>query len=204
MSQSIEIRPMEEADFLQATDIMLESFRSKLLALKDWPDERVRDLMLYANVFHKDILLGHYVAVLNKEVAGILHLKWYENAKLKAPDFALMNLFRQFGFFPMIRTGLGLLMFNSVINRGEMAVDFIAVSGDHRGKGIGSKLLEFGEDFAKSKKNIRKYTLMVIGRNQRAKNLYERQGFFVKKHQNVKWLKWLTSIESYDYMVKDV
>lgn len=193
---------MEPRDFEMATKIMVEAFRGKLVALDTFSDQDLYDLMVHAKVFHESLMPGHYVATIDGHVAGILYLKWKANAKLKRPSFKVGPLFKRFGIWPMILTGIEVLILDSVIRRGEMMVDFIAVSGEFRGKGIGGKLLEFGEDFARQTSHIWQYSLNVIERNQGAKKLYERKGFVVKKTENVKWLKWLTSVEKVHYMVK--
>ena len=62
---------------------------------------------------------------------------------------------------------------------GECYVESIAVLPAARGKGVGTKLLEWGGDLAREK-GADRYTLAVINGNP-ATRLYERYGF-VKKH----------------------
>ena len=61
---------------------------------------------------------------------------------------------------------------------GECYVNSIAVLSQARGKGVGTKLLQWGEDLAREKGSDR-MTLAVINGNP-AKRLYERYGFAKK------------------------
>jgi ribosomal protein S18 acetylase RimI-like enzyme len=66
---------------------------------------------------------------------------------------------------------------------GECYVATLAVMPGHRGKGIGTKLLQWGEDLANERK-CTSYTLAVINGNP-ARRLYDRWGFVPKKIDTV-------------------
>ena len=83
-------------------------------------------------------------------------------------------------------------------------VDYIAIHPDYRGKGIGSKLLDFGENEARKNKDTNIYSLMVIGQNIRAIKLYEKLGFKVVKTTKLFFLRFFTGIKIFHYMVKEL
>ena len=64
--------------------------------------------------------------------------------------------------------------------RGEAYIDWIGVHSNARGKGIGKELLRFSENYAKAN-GCTVLALEVVNGN-RARNLYERQGYEVVKN----------------------
>ena len=64
---------------------------------------------------------------------------------------------------------------------GEMYIDQLGVSSSARGKGIGTRLLKWSEERARSTDGIDRLTLSVINGN-RAIGLYKRFGFRVQPH----------------------
>ena len=199
------IRPMIEDDFNQAVPIMTHAFRGKLVALKSWSDEQVKDLLLYIPIFDKNSLEGNYVYTYDKRVVGVLCLKWNKQKKSEtAPKFNVFDAIKRFGIFRLFFTIFSLVIFESKVSKNEMLVDYIAIHPDYRGKGIGSKLLDFGEKQAKINKRTNIYSLMVIGQNQRAIKLYERLGFKVTKTTKVFFLRIFTGIKVFHYMVKEI
>jgi len=59
---------------------------------------------------------------------------------------------------------------------GDFYVEFLAVDEAHRGKGIGSKLIEAMQERALAAGSIH-FAIDVAGRNESARRLYERHGF---------------------------
>lgn len=71
---------------------------------------------------------------------------------------------------------MGWFFYLGRVEERELFIDSLAVIKELRGKGIGSSLLKFIIDFARSKGYLR-VKLQVIGKNWRAKKLYEKKGF---------------------------
>lgn len=202
---NIVIRPMTKTDLKASAAIMAHAFRAKLVLLKSWTDKKIIDLILDVHLFDSSNFEGHYVATCQNEVVGILHLNWFEQQKnRKNPQLDILRLFRKFGIWRILITGLALPILDSKVEKDEMMVDHIAVHPDYRGQGIGAALLSFGEEQAKNHHHVIKYTLMVIGRNERAKRLYERMGFKINKICDHTISKVLTSVKKSQYMVKDL
>jgi len=74
--------------------------------------------------------------------------------------------------------------------QGELVMDGIAVHSEARGKGIGSRLLEEIENYAKEH-GFDRVRLDVIDINPKAKKLYERKGFKAVKTEHFPYLRWL-------------
>ncbi len=97
-------------------------------------------------------------------------------------DVSFWQLLRElkFGIFRVMF--LGWIFYNKVEEK-ELLVDALAVARNIRGKGIGSKLINFIIDFARSR-GYEQVKLFVIDANEKAKKLYERIGFKkVKAHR---------------------
>ena len=71
----LNIRPMIEEDFNDASLIVTHAFKGKMVMLKSWSEEKIRDLLLYLHIFDKNNLEGHYVITQEKLVVGVLCLK---------------------------------------------------------------------------------------------------------------------------------
>mmetsp|Transcript_22332 Transcript_22332/g.62278 ORF Transcript_22332/g.62278 Transcript_22332/m.62278 type:complete len:241 (+) Transcript_22332:1040-1762(+) len=63
---------------------------------------------------------------------------------------------------------------------GEAHVEFIATHPDHTGKGIGSRLLAWADEFSIDQ-GYNRLSLEVMGANDGAVRLYKRKGYVVKK-----------------------
>jgi ribosomal protein S18 acetylase RimI-like enzyme len=83
-----------------------------------------------------------------------------------------------------------------------LIMDGIAVAESARGQGIGSKLLRRIIDHATAQ-GFSGARLDVIEGNDRAKQLYEREGFVVTKSQKFGYLRWLLKFGASETMVKE-
>ena len=70
----------------------------------------------------------------------------------------------------------------------ELYIDDLCVSGENRGKGVGSKLYEYVKNYSKNI-GCRSLTLNVWEGNDSARAFYERGGLFVRKTQLEEILK---------------
>lgn len=194
---------MKPKDFKEAAHIMTHGFREKLVSLRSWPDEKVARLMILAKVFDESNLEGHYVATVDGQVAGIMHLDWYEQHRnRKDPKLDTLSIFREVGIFQVLVAGLAMVFMAENVAKDELYIDYIAVSPDYRGHGLGSTMMTFGQEMAIGMEQIRRYTLRVIGRNEGALRLYERFGFRITSTRRHRLLKYLTSIKVHHYMEK--
>jgi GNAT superfamily N-acetyltransferase len=67
----------------------------------------------------------------------------------------------------------------------ELYLQMISVNSAARGKGIGKKMLDYLDEFAKSE-GIKQIALDVIDNNIGAIKLYKREGYLVTKHMNTR------------------
>lgn len=193
----IEIRGMVEADFQSSALIMSQSFSSKMPLLKKHNEAEIAAFMLAGGLFDKSYLAGHYVAVIEGTVVGIMHLDtWQRHKRKPSPNKNLRFLFGKFGFLRVMLSGIGLAFFEDRLSKDEMYIDFIAIDAGHRGQGVGTMLLTFGEDLARKTNGIRRYTLGVIHENVRARQLYEKLGFRVYETKSSRVIELLTGVRT--------
>lgn len=202
-TEKIEIRAMIVEDFDEAAMIMTHGFRNQLRNLEKWSDEKVAKLLLLAKTFDETNLEGHFVATFKGRVVGVMHLNWLAQMKArKEPRLDLRKIVKEIGLGPLIVSSITLMMLDEKVTKDEMMVEFLAVSPEYRSKGIGKKLLAYGERKANERKEVSRYTVNVIGANEPAINLYKSIGFKVIKTCQHPISYRLTNVRSHYYMEK--
>ena len=88
------------------------------------------------------------------------------------------------------------VVFDQEADEQDFYLDTISVDERHRGKGIGTSLIRYVEEYA-SCKGIRRVSLLVEQGNKGAASLYDRLGYKKVKERRV-------SGSLYDYLVKEI
>lgn len=203
MSTKVLIRPMVKEDQPPATYIMACAFGQKMPAMSGSTNEVIADFLRAGGVFDETIFNHHYVALCDGKVVGIMHLETLlDQRHKKTPRKERLYLLRKFGFFRVMFSSVSLFFLDNKLSDDEMLVDYIAVHPNYRGQGIGSQLLDFGEEVAKASKDIKRYTLGVIDENISARRLYERKGFVVYKTKHSLVLEFFTGVKTSHKMEK--
>lgn len=191
------IRAMEVIDIQKALTIVVHSFGSKMPAMNGFTVGQMADFLRVAGVFDQQQLANHYVAIVDQQVVGVMHLETLKAKHQKnRSSIDFMYLFRQFGVIRVILSAVSLLFLEDKLAGDEMLVDFIAIDSPFRGKGIGSALLDYGETVARKTEGITRYTLSVIEDNKGARRLYERKGFCLYKTTSSRLMKLFTGIRT--------
>ena len=131
----------------------------------------------------------YFVALEGEEILGVLILKGVSGEKDSyKPRLAFGTLLKKYGLSSLFR-----LLQLWWIGRyqppyGEIYIDSISVSPEARGKGIGTKLLNFAGHLA-AERQFRRLSLDVMVENTGARSLYERMGFRVVKRYRFRRLK---------------
>jgi len=120
------------------------------------------------------------VAVHEGVVVGVGGLKFEEKEFI---DLGFWQLLRELKLEIFRVAFLGWIFHNKVEER-ELLVDTLAVAKNMRDKGIGTSLINFIIDFARSK-NYKLVKLFVVDTNQKAKEFYKRIGFQEAKIQRL-------------------
>ncbi len=178
-----------------AVEIFHDAFAAKFSPIIQ--DERVECWLYQAMLNTQE---GIYAFSQDGELLGLL------NYRPSASNFSLKTFYtirKKLGLKRSFKLFLFLLGGASEPEHGEMFLDFIAVSKNARGLGVGSRLLTEFEQIA-AKKHVSTIALDVIETNPRAKQLYEQFGYSTSKTVSIKPLhKWLgLNFTHYHHMEK--
>ncbi|KAF7785915.1 hypothetical protein PRUB_a0322 [Pseudoalteromonas rubra] len=102
----------------------------------------------------------------------------------------LTGLFRRLGIVGGMRACVILSLYERKPKPRELVMDGIATKESHRGKGIGTQLLDSIISYAQAH-NYSSIRLDVINTNPRARKLYEAKGFVPVKTDYFPYLNWL-------------
>lgn len=73
---------------------------------------------------------------------------------------------------------------HSIPSSEDAYIEWIGTHPEYTGKGLGSKLLLWSEEFAREEHNVQKISLEVMKENKGAIRLYERKGYSITKDNN--------------------
>ena len=122
-----------------------------------------------------------FSAVCGSEMLGLLAFQINNTNFL---SITLKRIFSVYGIMNGIIKAIGLSMLIHKSNSDEIYLEAIAVNESARGKGVGTQLINALFLFAKEN-NFKSITLQVIDTNPKAKELYERLGFFIVKKSRI-------------------
>jgi len=141
------------------------------------------------------------VAVNEGVIVGIGGLKFEEKEFIDIGFWQLLQELK-LGIFRVVF--LGWIFYKKVEER-ELLVDALVVAKNMRGKRIGTRLINFVIDFARSR-GYEQIKLFVVDTNQKAKGFYKRIGFKEAKIQKIlfPWNKILdfNSVSEMTYQIK--
>ncbi len=119
---------------------------------------------------------AHAICAVNSEQTRLLGIAGFKTAEGSMVGGELSDLAAVYGWLGALWRALPLSLLERELEDDVLLMDGIAVAGDQRGKGIGTKLLDaiLAEAKKRGKKRVR---LDVINTNPRAKALYAKVGF---------------------------
>ena len=187
------IKPEHRAD---AARLYAEAFKKKFENLLGTPDE-VTEIL-------KDSINASYaftaVSTTN-ELVGLVGF-YHKNSSLM--NIKLKKLIRKYGFFSGLykKLVIFILFFKKRDNSKQLLMDGIVTKKEHRGKGIGTGLMDNLDEFALENK-MTSIKLDVIYGNDNAKGIYEKRGFKATGDvRNPGFIKRLIGVEGLTTMVK--
>ena len=139
------------------------------------------------------------IALKNGKTVGFAGL---EHNKKSFIDPDLKETYHIFGLAtPVAIIVTELLVLANKTKPTELHLETLAVSVNERGKGVGSKLMQFVLNYARSK-GFSRIILEVVETNARARHLYERFGFEEVKVQKIPYpFSFLMGFRSFTQMV---
>ncbi len=184
---TLEYRSCQPTDVNEAIPLMYsagpESFRYVFSV--DCSEQAV-DFLRYAFVKGKGEFgyHDHVVAIDNNKIVGLVGRRTSAQ-NLAYTLVAIKQIFGFYGLFKGIKVLIRGLRFEAIVApppKGRVSLHNLGVSPDSRGKGYGQQIIEH---FVANEKlaNNTQVCLDVAATNPRAKLLYQRLGFVVKKHK---------------------
>lgn len=173
---AVNIRKYKKSDYENTLKIANQLFYDIMGKFNNFSEEKNLNFLKDVGAFPLDETDGLYVIESDNEVAGVMNLSANEFVTKDEKSIGLLKLIFKYGLY---NTWVTITVLNSLktkLSDNELYVDYIVVDDRHRGKGLGSQLLEFGFELAKEL-NKEEYTLKVLSSNPRAKKLYESIGF---------------------------
>jgi GNAT superfamily N-acetyltransferase len=179
-----------------AARLYAEAFKNKFEKLLGTPDE-VTEIL-------KDSINASYaftaVSTTN-ELVGLVGF-YHKNSSLM--DIKLKRLIRKYGFFSGLykKLVIFILFFKKRDNNKQLLMDGIVTKKEHRGKGIGTGLMDKLDEFALENK-MTSIKLDVVYGNDDAKRMYENRYFKATGDvRNPGFIKRIIGVEGLTTMVK--
>lgn len=166
----------DESERPRAAQLYWEAFGGKL--------RRVMAPDAAALQFLERIMDPEYALVARSDTGEILGLAGFKTAKGSLVGGGLRDLAGVYGWFGAIWRGLILLILDRELAYGTLLMDGICVHSAARGQGLGTALLRAIKAHAREQ-GLSSVRLDVIDSNPRARALYEREGFAVRKTRNI-------------------
>ena len=199
----IEIRNPTKQESVFLVDILLDTFSDKFSHIFNNDLEKGRSVItkFYEEITDKE-LTTYFIAVEDNSVLGAIHLTYHDAPESSDSVSSIVHIFQTLGIFRGISATVAFALMDSKdFNKNSCYVDFLGVLPTSQGKGIGSKLMEKANEFAKSK-NFPLLSLSVIGRNTGAIRLYEKLGFKIIKKNSSILTRLLYGFSDFFYMEK--
>jgi ribosomal protein S18 acetylase RimI-like enzyme len=200
----ITIEPMQSKYNPQVGRLLVHGFRGKFQHLTNLNDD---DLALFFEKlfdhFPKEPASQRMVALQEGEVIGTISIKWKAEADRKQKqELSSWKSFNRFGGWNLLKMLIGLYFLNHEPQAGECYIADVAVDPKHRSKGVGKLLLQWAQHVVEPHLDV--LSLHVVGKNPRAKHLYELLSFqtHLQKKSLVRQL--LFNESNWDYMVLNI
>lgn len=171
----IKVRPYVKEDKETVIDILEDALGFLMAGDYGLPKKHHRDFLAVSGIAPCEPAPAYFVAEENGKAIGYMYIKW--NGLKSGPKRSLWGLLK-YGIPAFLRLASEHAFGHSDMPDGICYVAELAVKEEHRNKGAGTALLEYGKDLAK-KAGLKKYTLDVYKTNPNALRLYKRQGFKV-------------------------
>lgn len=202
----IKIRLAEEKDIPAIVSELRISFHDKYAHLFCGKEETGTTLLLdyYAKI-GKNYLDDHFVAVDGNKVVGVTRILFpHTNVIMPSSFFSLFELIKRFGLLKGITVKIGLRIADTdEFDNDSSYIEFVCVLPEYQNHGIGSKLLNTGEEFTKAR-NFDNISLYVFETNTLARELYAKKGYKEIWRFSSRLTQWLIGFKTVIYLKKHI
>jgi len=191
--------------------LLLEAFHSKFSSLVNLPDEQLMQLLLDTQEpWEQAGGAKQMVMKENGQIIGVMLLKWLEDRtssrkqtrgqqhKRKQPSCYFLA--SRYGLLNVCRFMAGMRMLRHTPTAREYYIEHIAIQAESRGRGIGTKFIEWARQFASEQDKGSRLTLYVAADNYSARGLYKKLGFVDTRTEQFMMTNWLFNQRYWVYM----
>ena len=202
----LEIEPFRNRDIDGVIKLLATSFQSKFETMVSLSNTQIISLLKDSwNLSENNPSDGHFVAKVGGKIAGVILLK-YASQKREDENINVIALVKNYGLKNMMKYLLGMYFLDHQLVKNECYIEHIAIDPSYRGMGIGSQLILYGKEFAKTLPDISNYSLSVAKTNVEAFKLYKRLGFEEMNDKSIdsSLMKWLVGERKWLYMAATI
>lgn len=200
----IVIRPAQMSDIYPVLELHREAFADKFGAA--FGSRGVaRGVEAMAEAWRRQgvsALRGMLVAERDSVVIGTVTLRTWEMGSDNS-GAAELAFHQVLGAWGALRSIFALSLLDHQIDRAEGYITDVAVLSEYRRQGIAQALLARAEDEARARRK-RYLALYVSAKNDGARALYQRIGFYERRTRRSVWAGWLLRQYSWIFMRKDL
>ena len=198
----IMIREFQSKDLDQVSNLLAFSFIDDYNKIVSLPEDQLINFIVEAGEVPLFPFPGYLIVEENGVVVAVMILRW---PKQNAPrsKFKLSRILN-YGLLTTFKVLVMRYLFSwDNPKKGTCHVAVLAVKLNTRRRGIATKLLEYGKEFAINK-GLNKYTLNVDVTNNGAVDLYKKAGFQIIKMRRNMLAKWLFDEDAWYYMGQSI
>ncbi|WP_051290055.1 GNAT family N-acetyltransferase [Paenibacillus massiliensis] len=179
----VTIDPMQASYNQQVSHLLVHSFGSKFRFLTGLGHHELAcQLQQVLESFPEQHTSQRVVAVQEGKVIGTLSLKWHTQSQANpAPDqgtiWRLVKNLNPRRAWAMFRFLTGLQILSHTPKHRECYIADVAVHPDFRGKGVGTLLIQWAQEYAYTHPLLHYVSLHVAASNSGAQHLYEQHSF---------------------------
>lgn len=175
----VTVEPMQASYNRQVSHLLVQSFGNKFRFLTGLgPHELARQFQQMLEAFPEQHASQRVVAVQEGEVIGTLSLQWRPHPEAdSAPDpgaiWSLSDNLSPRQIWAKFRLMTGLQLLSHTPDHSECYIADISVHPDYRGKGVGTLLIQWAQDYTYAHPRLQYLSLHVAASNSGAQVLYE-------------------------------
>jgi ribosomal protein S18 acetylase RimI-like enzyme len=189
-------------DLEQVARVLADAFEDEWRRILRIPREDVPGFLVEVKAIETTPFPGYFVARDQGRAVGVMGLKW-RGQKRPRLDLQLRKAATYGGWMTAFKLWLAYRTEDYNPEEGECYVDELAVEAGARRRGIGTKLLKYGRQFALDR-CFKKYTLHVAGNNDIAREVYRKAGFELLRRERSLIQGWLAGVKEWLYLGQDL